>query len=169
MSRVLLLLLAAMAAAPASAQDLLHESDGRYVYRPAENGMLRLDTRTGQVSLCARQEAGWSCNAMPDERAAYEQEITRLQDENAAMRKALAERRDRTAEIIRPPAPIPEPKAEAPKTEEPKGTEPKREEPKADEQKNNEQKSVELKLRLPTQDEIDRMVAYVEKVWRRML
>ena len=44
--------------------------------------MLRLDTRTGQVSLCAKQSAGWACNAVPDERNALENEITRLQREN---------------------------------------------------------------------------------------
>ena len=33
--------------------------------------MLRLDTRTGQVSLCAKKDTGWACSAVPDERQAY--------------------------------------------------------------------------------------------------
>lgn len=124
-------------AAPAFSQDALHESDGRYAFRSADNGVLRLDGRTGQVSLCSRQETGWSCQAMPDDRVAYEREITRLQDENAALRKSLAEAR---------PA--------APKAAEPKANEPKQN---------------ELRLRLPSQDDIDRMMNYVEKMWRRMI
>jgi hypothetical protein len=135
-------------AAPAFAQEALHESDGRYSYRSADNGMLRLDARTGQVSLCSRQDAGWSCHAVPDDRVAYEQEITRLQDENAALRKSLAERQ-KTADARQP----------APKAGEPKANEPR----------TNEQKHNELRLRLPSQEDIDRMMGFVEKMWRRMI
>jgi hypothetical protein len=128
---------AVLLAAPAFAQEALHESDGRYTYRSADNGVLRLDARTGQVSLCSRQDAGWSCQAMPDDRVAYEREIMRLQDENAALRKSLAE--------ARPAA------------------------PKAGDPKPNEPKQNELRLRLPSQDDVDRMMNYVEKMWRRMI
>ena len=54
--------------------------------------MLRLDTRTGAVSLCAKQAAGWACNAVPDERAALENEIARLQRENGALKKDMLAR-----------------------------------------------------------------------------
>jgi hypothetical protein len=129
-------------AVPAFAQEALHESDGRYTYRQADNGMLRLDARTGQVSLCSRQDAGWSCHAVPDDRVAYEQEIMRLQDENAALRKSLAERQ-KSADARQP----------APKSGEPKANE----------------KHNELRLRLPSQEDIDRMMGFVEKMWRRMI
>jgi hypothetical protein len=142
----------AACAAPALAQDALHESDGRYTYRPAEAGTLRLDTRTGQVSLCTRQEAGWSCNVLPDARAAYEQEITRLQDENAALRKSLADAR-----------------AAVTNNDEAKATEPKIAEPQRSEPKSTEPKSDEPKLRMPSQADIDRMMSVVEKMWRRMI
>ena len=54
--------------------------------------MLRLDTRTGQVSLCARKDANWACNAVPDERQALESEIARLQRENGALKKDMVAR-----------------------------------------------------------------------------
>jgi len=56
------------------------------------DGMLRLDTRTGQVSLCAKKDSGWACNAVPDERQALESEITRLQRENGALKKDMIAR-----------------------------------------------------------------------------
>ena len=51
--------------------------------------MLRLDTRTGQVSECSRSDAGWACKLVPDERSALEAEIARLQEENARLKKEL--------------------------------------------------------------------------------
>ena len=41
--------------------DKLSEN-GRYSFNPMADGMLRLDTRTGQVSRCSRSDAGWACN-----------------------------------------------------------------------------------------------------------
>jgi hypothetical protein len=53
---------------------------------PVPDGFLRLDTRTGQVSLC-RLEAGQAqCRASADERAALQAEIDRLATENAALK-----------------------------------------------------------------------------------
>ena len=57
--------------------------NGRYTFNRVDDGYLRLDTRTGQVSICSRRAVGWSCHPMPDERTALENEIARLQDDNA--------------------------------------------------------------------------------------
>ena len=54
--------------------------------------MLRLDTRTGAVSLCAKKEAGWACTSVPDERQALENEIARLQRENGTLKKDMLAR-----------------------------------------------------------------------------
>ena len=54
--------------------------------------MLRLDTRTGAVSICAKKDAGWACNTVPDERQALESEIDRLQRENGALKKDMLAR-----------------------------------------------------------------------------
>jgi hypothetical protein len=66
--------------------------DNRYMYNRVQDGYLRLDTRTGQVSLCSRRAVGWACHAVPDERTALEGEIARLQSENAVLKKELLSR-----------------------------------------------------------------------------
>jgi hypothetical protein len=82
-----------VAFAPAAyAQTAPDTENGRYVFNQVSDGMLRLDTRTGQVSLCAKKDSGWACNAVPDERQALESEITRLQRENGALKKDMIAR-----------------------------------------------------------------------------
>ena len=81
-----------MLAPAADAQTAPDSENGRYSFNQAPDGILRLDTRTGQVSLCAKQAAGWACNTVPDERAALESEITRLQRENGALKKDMVSR-----------------------------------------------------------------------------
>jgi hypothetical protein len=57
--------------AAASAQTATPDSEnGRYSFNPVADGVLRLDTRTGQVSQCSRSDAGWACKVVPDERSA---------------------------------------------------------------------------------------------------
>ena len=86
----LVLISAVMAFAPAAhAQTAPDTENGRYTFSQVSDGMLRLDTRTGQVSLCAKKDSNWACNAVPDERQALESEITRLQRENGAMKKDM--------------------------------------------------------------------------------
>jgi hypothetical protein len=63
--------------------------DTRYTFKRADEGYLRLDGRTGQVSLCTRRAVGWACQAVPDERTALEAEIARIQSDNAALKKEL--------------------------------------------------------------------------------
>jgi hypothetical protein len=77
--------------APAYPQGTSPENeDSRFSLYRAEDGYLRLDGRTGQVSLCTRRPAaGWLCQALPEERAAFDAEIARLQLENAALKKEV--------------------------------------------------------------------------------
>jgi hypothetical protein len=58
----------------------------------SENGRYSFYTRTGQISLCSRSDAGWTCKVVPDERSALETEIARLQGENATLKKELLAR-----------------------------------------------------------------------------
>src|SRR5262244_2736122 len=82
-----------LAAAAASAQTATPDSEnGRYSFYPVADGVLRLDTRTGQISQCSRSDAGWTCKLVPDERSALETEIARLQGENATLKKELLAR-----------------------------------------------------------------------------
>lgn len=127
-------------AAPALAQEppaaAPGADDGRYVFNRVQDGFLRLDSRTGQVSLCTRQSAGWTCRAAPDERAAFESEIARLQSENGALKKELVTRG----------LPLPNGMNAVPPAA--KGG---------------------PDLKSPNDSEIDRVMTYMEKIWRRLV
>jgi hypothetical protein len=81
-------------------QDAVPPATGRFSFAPAEGGHLRLDSMTGQVSFCSQGTAGWVCQLVPDDRAALDAEIARLQDEIGKLKAATAE------------APPPRPQAE---------------------------------------------------------
>jgi hypothetical protein len=127
----------ALIGATAGAQSTLGESDdARYTFNRVDDGYLRLDGRTGQVSLCTRQSVGWACRIMPDERAALEAEISRLQGEIVALKKELIARN-----LPLPGGIKPEPSA---KPEEPR-------------------------LRLPNDADVNKIINFLEKVWRRLV
>jgi len=88
---VLALCVAGANAAPPQAMP--DTENGRYALSSTPDGVLRLDTRTGAVSTCSNNNgAGWACYAVPDERAAMDAEIGRLQAENAKLKAQLASR-----------------------------------------------------------------------------
>lgn len=119
-------------------QGALPESeDNRYTFNRADDGYLRLDGRTGQVSICTRRPVGWACQAVPDERAALEAEIARLQGENVALKRDLIARN----------LPLP-------------GTT-KPEQPPA--------KPEEPRVQLPSDAELNKVMSFMEKVWRRLV
>ncbi len=66
----------------AAAQSMPDGENGRYALSPIADGVIRLDTRTGAVSTCSNTGTGWACYAVPDERAALDAEIGRLQADN---------------------------------------------------------------------------------------
>ena len=138
---IALLALAAAAGGPAAlAQTALPDSEnGRYTFNQVADGLLRLDTRTGQVSLCAKKDAGFACNTVPDERSALENEIARLQRENGVLKKDMLARK----------LPLPSGVAGAPSAE--------------------QQRELNLKVPLPSDAEIDRVMNAFEKMWRRLV
>jgi hypothetical protein len=70
---------AAEPVAPGTSTPAQAPAGPRYTFSPVEGGALKLDTQTGQVSFCGKGSAGYSCEAVPDSRDAYEAEIARLQ------------------------------------------------------------------------------------------
>lgn len=124
----------AQSTAPEAAAD-----DARYSFHRVDDGFLRLDGRTGQVSLCSRKTVGFGCHAVPDERAALESEIARLQSEASSLKKELLTRG------IALPGAIKE------------GKEPQ------------VSKRIDPDLKLPSAAEMERMRVMVEKVWRRLV
>lgn len=78
---------------PALAQDdTPNEAPPRYSFNKVPDGFLRLDRKTGRVSLCSRQTVGWACLAAPEDRTALEDEIARLRRENAVLKEDLLAR-----------------------------------------------------------------------------
>jgi hypothetical protein len=134
-----------------AAQSAPDGENGRYSMTPIPEGVLRLDTRTGTMSTCTRNGAGWACYAVPDERTAMDAEIGRLQAENEKLRARLASR-DGTVQG---------------KVDEalPKGTLPKSDKaaPKVAE---NERK---IEIPLPSDQDMDRVMSFVERAWRRLV
>ena len=66
--------------------------DSRFSFHRMGDGFVRLDSRTGQLAQCGWAATGWSCKMVPDERAAFESEIGRLQRDNAELKKSLLSR-----------------------------------------------------------------------------
>lgn len=63
---------------------------GRFVLRDSPEGLLRMDSRTGQMSICARQGGNFACRLVPDDRTALTEEIERLKAENQTLRQGGA-------------------------------------------------------------------------------
>jgi hypothetical protein len=80
-------------AAAAQAEDRLDDDD-RYVISEVDGGILRVDRLTGQVSLCSGVGGGWSCELVPDDRDALEQEIQAARRENRVLRRQHGEGSD---------------------------------------------------------------------------
>jgi len=136
---IIVLVAATVSLSPAAqAQTAPDSENGRYSFSTVPDGMLRLDTRTGQVSLCAKQPAGWACNAVPDERSALENEIARLQRENGSLKKDMLARN----------LPLPKDVTGLPASG---------------------QRELQLKVPMPSDAEIDRMMSAFEKMWRRLV
>jgi hypothetical protein len=140
----------------AVAQSMPDKENGRYALSPIPDGVIRLDTRSGAVSTCNNAGAGWACYAVPDERAALDEEIGRLQAENE---KSKAELEKLKAELA----------ARAPtvegKTDEalPKSDSLKKAEPKVAE---TERK---IEIPLPSDRDMDRVMSFLEQAWRRLV
>ena len=96
--------LAAPAARAQSGQP--ENEDSRFTFHRADDGYLRLDGRSGQVSSCTRRPVGWTCEMVPDERVVLEAEIMRLQGDNAALKKVLMSRKLALPSGIRPDPPL---------------------------------------------------------------
>jgi hypothetical protein len=154
-----------LGAATASAQTSPTTEAGRYSFNKTDEGYLRLDTRSGQVSLCSRRTIGWACQLVPDERIALEGEIARLQDENARLQQGLRKPQD-VAKAEPKPESRSEPRVESVKP--PAATNaPRVEQPPALAPPLAERGAPELKL--PSDEDVDRVMTFVEKVWRRLV
>ena len=63
--------------------------DTRYVMKDTKDGFLRLDTKTGQVSLCRPKANSWVCEAVADDRQVLEKEIARLETRIGVLKRHI--------------------------------------------------------------------------------
>src|SRR6266404_7432669 len=133
----------------AGAQAVPDSENGRYALSPVADGVIRLDTRTGAVSTCSNTGMGWACYAVPDESAALDAEIGRLQADNEKLKAELAAREPTVSgKIDEPP-----PKTDSLKKPEPKVAEGER----------------KIEIPLPSDRDMDRMMSFLEQAWRRLV
>jgi hypothetical protein len=133
----------------AAAQSMPDSENGRYALSPVGDGAIRLDTRTGTVSTCNNTSMGWACYAVPDERAALDAEIGRLQADNEKLKAELAAREPTVTGKIDEPLP----KTDSLKKPEPKVADGER----------------KIEIPLPSDRDMDRMMAFLEQAWRRLV
>lgn len=133
----------------AVAEQMPDSENGRYALSPVTDGVIRLDTRTGDVSTCTNTGTGWACYAVPDERAALDAEIGRLQADNEKLKAQLAAREPTITGKIDEPLP----KADSLKKPEPKVAEGER----------------KIEIPLPSDRDMDRVMSFLEQAWRRLV
>jgi len=122
----------ALRAIPAHAQNSSDECG--YAFYRVKDHFLRLDTRTGAVAQCEWAANGWTCRAVPDDRAAFDSEIARLQSENAALKRALLAHGLELPHGLRAAPPLAADGGKA-----------------------------------PSEAELERMLAFLQKAWRRLV
>lgn len=89
-----LALLAGVAAVPAFAQQppaqaaASADPQANFTMLQVEGGLMKLDTRTGRLSFCSTRAGSWTCELVPEERSAYEDEIARLNDRIATLQRS---------------------------------------------------------------------------------
>jgi len=132
----------------AVAQSAPDGENGRYTMSPIPEGVLRLDTRTGKVSTCSKNGAGWACYVVPDERSAFDAEIGRLQAEIEKLKAELAAGPTVSGKIDEAL-----PKSDSLKKGEPKVTDDNR----------------RIEIPLPSDQDVDRVMSFLERAWRRLI
>jgi hypothetical protein len=117
------------------------KSEGRFTFKSTGDNYLRLDRETGHVAYCSPHGSGWACEAVPEERAAFEKEIARLQDAVDTLKAEVAGLR------APPPNPVP------PQTVPPP--------PRQDSDKDG--------LKLPSAEDIAHARAFIAETWHRLV
>ncbi len=65
------------------------DSDTRFVMKKTSDGFLRMDTKTGKVSVCRPKANSWACEAVADDRVVLEKEIARLEDRVGVLKRYI--------------------------------------------------------------------------------
>ncbi|PPJ48748.1 hypothetical protein C0075_20700 [Rhizobium sp. KAs_5_22] len=87
MPTTLFLMIATGLAAPALAEDT---DVARFALEKTDGGFVRLDRKTGALTLCQENDGTLTCRMAADERAAYEEDLARLEKRVEALEKSLS-------------------------------------------------------------------------------
>ena len=80
----------AFGSAPAWAQDSADPASGRYVLEKTDEGLVRLDTLTGEMTVCEQNSGQVVCKLPADERRAVNKHIADLEARIEALEDRLA-------------------------------------------------------------------------------
>jgi hypothetical protein len=134
-------ILIALALTGAAAAETPADPNGRYTMSPVDGGFLRLDKQTGAVAMCAHSGGDWACNPVRDSAAAApSDEASKLEDENKALKARIKALEESLESSKTPP-----PSGSVPPTEGPPGG----------------------KVQLPTEEEVDQALDYLEHVYKK--
>lgn len=145
-----------LAMSSAHAETVKPELDGgRYSMSPVDGGFLRLDKQSGTVSMCAKSGADWSCKPITEQGGAApansSEELSKVEKENLDLKarvKALEETLETEGSApLAPPSRPPQANDGFPPPDGPPGG------------------KIE---RLPTEEEVDQALDYVERVYKKI-
>jgi hypothetical protein len=125
----------------------------RFSFSRVENGFLRLDNDSGQVAYCSAQTVGWTCQAVPIDRASDIESVKTdvtflkgLKNEIARLQEEIASLKNEIAALKAPPPPRP-----------PADLTP------------HSAKGPDVTIKLPTAEEMARARDFIEGAWRRLV
>ena len=118
----------------------------RFQFVRIGDSVLKLDSASGEISLCSARSLGWGCQLLPEDRLALDKEIGRLQSEVESLKGEVAAMKLAALPPPPPPPPLPGP---PPAVNKP------------------------LELKLPTAQDYERARAFAEDTisvaWRRLV
>ena len=126
---------------PLAAADKPPEQPARFAMSPAEGGgFVRLDTLSGQMSVCNRRDGNWLCTDMADQGRGLAEELERLQAENKSLKGDIRRMEDI---MVGDGKGAPRPDADR-RAENPGG-----------------------KFGLPSEQDVDQAISYMERMFRK--
>jgi hypothetical protein len=93
------------APADSSMEKMTEPVSGRFSFYRVDGGFLRFDSQMGQIAFCNSHNSVWTCEAVPENRAALEKQVDQLRAEIAELKQQLKTQE----EPPRPPQSIPSP------------------------------------------------------------
>ncbi len=140
----------------AKRQDRAPADAPRYHFTRVDDGYLRLDRKSGKVSYCSTRTQGWSCEAVPENRASLEKQIDDLRAEVTAANTEIAALKQEIASLRVPPPPPPSPPHPVPPQTVPPSPPPG-------------DRTGGITLKLPSHEDLARAGGFIADTWHRLV